>query len=449
MMNRVASTLAPVALCALVVVMGRLPRHAEAVTAKAHASSLAPDPAAVRYQFTDLGAPDDLDATIQQLEERLKVPTPSAMDMSDLAELYYHRAQTHGDPDDYARAGDLAAKSVALVPAPSSAPLTLAKVANAGHDFKKAIEIATEFAKHGKGSGPFVVLATAYLALGDLGAAAEAAETAVDRKPTSGNYLMRALVMQAQGRDDEAAFDFTRAASLEQPGEPLEGARTRALWGRFLLRRGELDGADAVLAEAVRIAPGYPLALAQQAELALHRGDTRRARTLFEQAFASSRQVRYLIDLARAQDLGGDHAAATSSRAQVEKLVRTELATRGFGHQLDLVEILVDRGTPADLVEAVRLAREEIERRPSAETRFQLARALARSGARDEAMRQVRAALATGVRDARLYELAAHVETGPRAALYAHEAEAIDPGGAGWRRFALDPVTVVTAKASR
>lgn len=441
-MKRLASYLSVVALGGLVAVMSRLPpaAHATAAVTPAHGSPLAPDPAVVRYRWGGAAATSELDSTIHQLEDRLKVPTPSAMDMSDLAELYLHRAQTQGDADDYARAEQLATRSVELLPAPSSAPLTLARVANARHAFREAIALATPLAEHGRSSAPYVVLATAHLALGELGAASEAAEIAVDRKPTSGNYLMRALVLQAQGRDDEAAFDFARAAALEQPGDPDEAARTRALWGRFLLRRGELAGAEAVLAEAVRIAPGYPLALAQQAELALHRGDTRQARTLFEHAFATSRQVRYLIDLARAQDLAGDRAAAASSRTQVEKLVRDELATRGYGHQLDLVEILVDRGTPGDLAEALRLAREELARRPSADTRFQLARALARSGARDEAMVHVHAALATGVRDARLYELAAHVERGPRAALYAQEADRLDPGGSGWRRLGLDPI---------
>jgi tetratricopeptide (TPR) repeat protein len=248
---------------------------------------------------------------------------------------------------------------------------------------------------------------------------------------------MRALVRQARGKDVEAASDFARAVKVEEAGDPQGGARLRTLWGRFLLRRGDLIGARLVLDEALRIVPDYPLARAQRAELALRTGNTKEARAMFDQAFAASRQVRYLIDLARAQELAGDRAAADASRAQVERMVRAELADNGFGHQLDLVEILTDRGTPADLVEAIRLGREEIERRPSADTRFQLARALFRSGDREEARVQVQAALATGARDARLFELASRLETGARSEELAKEAVALDPGDSGWRKLGM------------
>ena len=52
-------------------------------------------------------------------------------------------------------------------------------------------------------------------------------------------------------------------------------------------------------------------------------------------------------------------------------------------------------------------------------------------------MLHIQAALATGARDARLYELAARLESGPRAVLYARQAEALDPGGSGWRNLGM------------
>lgn len=191
----------------------------------------------------------------------------------------------------------------------------------------------------------------------------------------------------------------------------------------------------------MRIAPGYPLAVAHQGELALRTGHPRQAKEQFERAFVASRQVRYLIDEARAQELAGDLAGATSTRTQVERLVRAELRENGLGHRLDLVEVLVDRGTPDDLREAVTLAAAEVLARPSADTRFQQARALAAGGNRREALEAVRAALATGARDARLYELASRLERAngnePRAALYAGEAARLDPGNGGWRGLGL------------
>jgi len=401
-------------------------------------SELAPDPAVVRYRFSMAAAPDaDLDGMIAQLDERVQSSLGSPPDMTDLAELYHRRALQDGDLADYQRSEALARRSLEKMPTHNGAGLVLAKIANAQHRFREAITLATEQLTKKPTASAHAILATAYLALGELPAAAAASDAAIKLSPNSSGFLMRALVAQAQGRDREAASDFARAASVEEAGDVQGAARLRTLWGRFLLRRGDLVGAAQLLDEALRIVPEYPLARAQRAELALRTGKTKEARAMFEQAFAASRQVRYLIDLARAQELAGDRAAADASRTQVERMVRAELENHGFGHQLDLVEILVDRGTPKDLEEAITLARAEVERRPSADTRFQLARALHRAGQRDEALTQVSAALATGARDARLYELAARVATAGHAAHYAREAATLDPGGAGWRRLGM------------
>ena len=404
-------------------------------------SELSPGPEAIRYTF-QLGSANapDLHSTISALEARVKAEPVSPLDLTDLANALVQRAQITGDSAEYDRAEVTARRSLAILPFPNGATLTLAKVANAKHDFREAIRLASEFATHKSSAGAKVIVASAHLALGQLGEAAAAAEAAVALKPDSSTYLMRALVLQAQGRDAEATFDFSRCVALDSPDDPQGAARSRVLWGRFLLRRGEYSGAGALFDEALRIVPEHPLALAHRAELALRTGDAAGARTGFERAFAASRQVRYMIDLARAQELAGDAVAAERSRDQVEKLVRGELATHGVGHKLDLVEVLTDRGKPADLTEAVALATQELEHRPSADTRFQLARALYRSGARDQAAVQIRAALATGVRDARLYELASRVEDGPRQALYAREAAKLDPRGAGWRSLGMGPI---------
>lgn len=396
------------------------------------------DAAQVHYRFAIASPPmTTLASTIRELEGRVNVPTVTPFDLADLAEAYFRRAQLDGDPDDYTASEAMANRSLAILPAPNAARLTLAKLASAQHSFRDAIAIGREHLGHDGGAATQLVIASAHLAVGELADASVAAEAAVATTPSSATYLMRGLVMQAQGRDAEAEFDFARAVEVEVNGDPREAARVRILWGRFLLRRGDLDGAAVLFAEALRIMPGHPLALGQRAELSLRRGRIDEARAGFEEAFAASRQLRYLIDLSRAQELAGDGAGATSSRAQVERMVRAELESHGSGHQLELVELLVDRGARADLAEAVALAREELERRPSADTRFQLARALAGTEARDEALAQVRAALATGARDARIYELASRLETGPRAALYAREAAALDPGGSGWRSLGM------------
>ncbi len=397
-----------------------------------------PDQAAVRYRYpTARDAAYQTASVIKQLEERAATPIASPEDLGELADLYVRRALLGGDVTDYQRAEDMAHRSLALRASPNGAAVVLAKVASARHDFRKAIEIARDAVRIKATTGAYNLIASASLALGDLGEASAAAELAVTLRATPASFLTRALVLQAQGRDAEAAFDFLQAVKVEAHGDPEGAARTRALWGRFLIRRGELDGARLVIGEALRILPGDALSLAQAAELALHGGKFAEARNLFEQAFASSRQVRYLIDLARAQELSRDLPGATRSRTQVEQLIRRDLADKGLGHQLELVELLVDRGTPADLAEAVTLATQELERRASAETRFQLARALFRTGARSDAARQIHAVFASGAHDARYYELAARIDGGLRGAMYARQAAKLDPSNVGWRSLGM------------
>jgi tetratricopeptide (TPR) repeat protein len=231
---------------------------------------------------------------------------------------------------------------------------------------------------------------------------------------------------------------------VEGGDDALESARVRAMWGRFLVRRGLYAAAERVLDEALRIAPDHALALEVRGELALRTGDPAHARTLFEAAFVSSHQTRYLIDQSRAAELAGDRAGADRLRAQVESIVRDDIAAGGYGHRLELVEVMVDGGDPAKRAEAVALAREDVARRPSADSRFQLARALAADGQRDEAVDQMQAVLASGAREAQFYELAAWLEsraTNPtRAAMYARLADELDPSGpdaSAWRRMGL------------
>ncbi len=443
-MGRTARILTVVAFGGVVAAASVLGAHRASAVATPR-GELAPDPQIVHYRYpvgsARIAPLQDLNETIAILETRIAQPVPSPMEMADLSDLYLKRAQISADPTDYAKSEAVAKQSLAALRYPSSAPLTLAKLASAHHEFRSAIALSREYLTHSRSPGALGVLAASHLALGELDRASEAAEWAVGVKPDGAGYLMRALVFQAQGRDAEAAFDFAHAAKVEVAGDAEEAARLRTLWARFLLRRGEWVGAEELLTEAVRIAPEYPLAIAHQGELALRTGHAKQAKQLFERAFVASRQVRYLIDEARAQEQAGDLAGATSTRTQVERLVRGELRDNGVGHRLELVEILVDRGGTSEIKEAIELATAEVLARPSADTRFQQARALAAGGNRREALEAIRAALATGVRDARIYELASRLEraqgNGQRADLYAGEASRLDPGNAGWRGLGL------------
>lgn len=397
-----------------------------------------PSTSEVRYRFGVSARKTDIDDAIADAEARQTQHGNDPTELNELANLYFSRGQLAGDRRDFAAAEQLARRSLEILPSPNGATLTLAKLANARHDFREAIEIADHY--HGRNATAVpMVRATAYLALGELSKAADAADQAVREKPIPSTYLERALVRRAQGRDREAEADFASAVRVEDYGDVLESARVRALWARFLVRRGNYGGATRVIDEALRIAPGNALALSIRAELALRTGKAKAARTDLEQAFLAQHQVRYLIDEARALEVMGDRAGANVLRAQVEGIVRDDLKEGGFGHRLELVEVLVDRG--AEIPEAVALAREELTHRPAAETRFQLARALAAAGDLDAAYVQVQAALATGAHEPQYLELAARLARNRNdvagAKSYSLLANAFDPAHGAWRAIGM------------
>jgi tetratricopeptide (TPR) repeat protein len=404
-------------------------------TTGAKGRGLAPE--AFRYRFTTTAQADprrELDETITALTTRVKA-APAPLDLSELADVHYRRALLAGDKADYDQADAYAKQSLAILPSPNAATLTLAKLANARHDFREALRLLADY--KGKSVAVPTIQATAYLALGELVEAARAANAAVTLKPDTNTYLLRALVLGAQGRDREAVADFAAAVRVEDHGDPHGAARLRSMWARLLIRRGELAGAGLLLDEALRIAPDFTLAQALRGEFLLRAGKPKEAAAQLEQAFAASRQVRYLMDQARALEAAGDAKNAAAVRAQVESIVRAELGEGGLGHRLDLAEVLIDRGNTLALTEAITLAREEVANRPSAEAKYQLARGLARSGDMVGASVEIQGALATGAREPQMFELASRIEKArgnlARAIVYSDLAAELDPSNAGWR----------------
>ena len=178
-------------------------------------SSLFPGMDVARYRFR-VASPTPAETAIAALENRTHRPDPNAFDLAELSTLYWQQGHRSGDATWYDKAEAAAKQSMKLLEAPNlQAKLNLAKVADARHEFGEAIRIAEELRRENPSPGALAVLASAYLALGDLKEAARFADEGVDARPDSGAYLMRALVLEAQGRDAEAAFDFQRAVAVE------------------------------------------------------------------------------------------------------------------------------------------------------------------------------------------------------------------------------------------
>jgi tetratricopeptide (TPR) repeat protein len=292
--------------------------------------------------------------------------------------------------------------------------LILADIAQARHQFSRAIQIADHVLHdryaHASPVQAYTLIVTSQLALGEVQAANRSADRLVDMFPNVSTHTLRALVMIAQGRSSEALHDFKRALELETFGDARESAWLRTMMARFYFKQGKLEEASDLLKEALRISPADHLALGLLAEVKLRQDKPNEAITHFEEAFSSSKQIIYLVGQVRAKAQAGDTPGAQELSEQVEKMIRKELANpKGYAHRTELVRLLLDRGGPRDNEEALQLTQAEAGLRRNSETLFYLAKAQSKNGRIVEARETIREVLRTGVQDSEYFDLAANI----------------------------------------
>jgi tetratricopeptide (TPR) repeat protein len=346
------------------------------------------------------------------LEERVRRNPDDGLDLAALAAATAARARKSGHGDEYARAERLAMRSLEKLPFHNEgASLVLARVAEARHDFARALELASDVLKRRpRAVDARALRVTSNLALGRPEEAMKDADDLVEFAPRQAGYSLRALALAATGREREAIRDFEKAIALEDVGENDESARTRALLARLHLRRGRYGPARALLEESLRIVPGSPLALGLLGDLHAAQEEWSRAERYYALASVDSHDPMHLVRLARAREAQGDRRTAEAIYRDAEEQIRAELAGAGGGHRLVLVRLLLQRGRAEDVREAVELARAETQVRRSAEALDGLAWALSRAGRWREARRAIREALRVGAGDPALYDRASQIE---------------------------------------
>jgi tetratricopeptide (TPR) repeat protein len=367
-----------------------------------HSSSRNP----YRYQFPiSVAQKQNLTDDIAFYEKRVQRDPDGAFDPATLAELYVSQGKASGDPTSFDNAEKYAELSLKNRTASNaSAVLVLADVAQAKHQFARAIELALKLRQDRPGAAEVLpILITSYLAVGDLKNASLIANDLVDEGPNANAHALRALVDEAQGREREAIFDYTRAIRLEEADDFRQAAWVRCLFARFDLDRGKFSDAKMLLSEALRIVPNDPMALGLTARLAEEKGDTAIAERLYRQAFEKSKQIPFLLGEARAL-LVRDRASGEELRKQAEILVRTELTEKGFGHRSELIRLLLERNGPGDAKEAVSVAEEEVKARPNSESFHLLAWSELLNSNIQGAKVAIRTALLSGVRRAEVYQ---------------------------------------------
>jgi tetratricopeptide (TPR) repeat protein len=350
-------------------------------------------------------------------QERISQNPEDGLERAALAQAYLKMARATGDASWYLQAEQTARRSLSNLPFSNyGAVLALARVAEARHDFKEAIALAQQVLQEQPGNeNALSTLVTANLAMGKVDEASQAADTLVNRIPTLGSLTLRALVNQAQGKDEAAIQDFQQALAAEEPEEAGSSAWARTMLGRFYFKRGNHELAGQLYREALRILPRYPQALVSLAELETRLGRYKSAERHYSQVFISPEYPNVfdhvaLHGMARMKELQGDQSGAKEQRDRAETLLRQHLDLNSFGHRRELARLLLESEESQDTAEALSLMQAEVRLRRDPETLDTLAWALFRSGRWREAKAAMREALRWGIRDAGMFYRAGSIE---------------------------------------
>ncbi|MBO3457978.1 tetratricopeptide repeat protein [Aetokthonos hydrillicola Thurmond2011] len=384
-------------------------------------------PALYRYSLSQsLPGNDNRRATIQEeitfYQKRVRQNPESGMNLASLAQAYLKMAKATGESNWYLLAEQAAKRSLSNLPfSNQSALIVLSRVAQARHNFTEAIGLSQQVLKMQRyNENALAILVTSNLAMGKLEVAKTAADELVNKTPSQGNITLQALVMLAQGKEKAATDTFKFALAAEEAGETGSSAYTRVLMGQFYYKHGQLELAENLYKEALRIIPRYPLALLHLAELKTRQGEYKEAENLYAQVLPNSQNTTTIFDhavfrgQAKIKQLQGKPQEASALVNQAEKLLRQENAAghneQNFGHRRELARLLLEKNRSQDTAEALSLMQTEIKIRRDAQTLDTLAWALFDSGRIQEAQKMIQEALQLGTKDAAIFYRAATIE---------------------------------------
>ncbi len=376
---------------------------------------------------------------IELYQTKLQQDPNSGMNLAALSNAYWKMGKAAGEVSWYLLAEETAKKSIASLPFQnSSAYIVLAQVAQAKHDFKTAKSIVLKILKTKPNNDEArSILVTCALATGDLAVAQKEIKPLVDQSPNLTTLTLQALLEEAQGKPT-AIDTFKLAIETEEVGDVGPSALARVLLGRHFYRQGDLDRAEDLYQEALRILPRYPLALMHQATLQTRRGQYAEADRNYDQVIAYSQQSTNIYDhailrgKAKIKQLKNEPYQDLLQKA--ETLLRKDTnaghGNGGFGHRRELAQLLLDRNPKQNAAEALTLMQDEIKARQDSQTYSTLAITLAANDRLPEAKIAIQSALKPGVQNAEFLQIASRIEQKlgniDRAKSYEMEAKRLD-----------------------
>ncbi|MEU6303560.1 tetratricopeptide repeat protein [Streptomyces chartreusis] len=353
---------------------------------------VAPASAAVSPGLLTTG---DLDTGIASLQSHLRDQPRDFGSWSTLGLAYVEQARTKGDPSRYPQAEQAFKRSLALSPDNDQALAGRAALAAARHDFEDALKYADRALKVNPYSErALCTRVDALVELGRYADAAEAADTADDRRPGIPVFTRYAYVRELRG-DVRTAERVLRQA-LSSAISPGDLAYVATQLGQLAWNQGDYDTALTHYARALAADENYLPALEGRARAQAASGDRAGALKGLKDVVARYPLPGPLVELGELYEAAGDKMKADDQYALVDAWTALARAN-GVNADLDTALAAADHG---DRKSALRAARAEWDRRQTVHTADALAWALHVNGEDEEALPYARKATATGYRNA-------------------------------------------------
>jgi tetratricopeptide (TPR) repeat protein len=386
------------------------------------AASTAGDPSLRR------GRDLSLDASIAQVQARLRQNPEDAAAYAQLGLLLLQRVRLTGDASDYVRVGQALEEALGRDPAQIDALTGKGILALALHDFQAAMR----WAEQAQAINPYRadllgILTDAHVELGEYEQAAATLQAMANLRPGLDAYSRIAYLRELHGDVDGAIQAMQAAAAIGGPGsEP-------ALWtqvqvGHLHFNRGDLAAAEEVYQAALAQRADYPYAQAGLARVWAAQGRTAEAIERYRSLVARLPLPEFAIALGELLEASGQPAAAREQYALVRVMQQLN-AEVGMDVDLEMALFALDHG--GDLAQALALAEEVYAARPTIYAADLLAWARYRNGRYVEAQEAMEMALRLGTQDARLYYhagmIALALDDREAAREYLEQALAINP----------------------
>jgi tetratricopeptide (TPR) repeat protein len=356
-------------------------------------------------QSADVAAPSKTspaERSIAQTNKLIEKNPRNFEAYNSLALALSRRARETSDVNYYSQAEDALQKSFEISPNNFDGERTHVWLLLGKHEFAAALEEAKKLNKRAPDDVmTYGFLTDANVELGNYKDAEVAAQWMLDLRPGNLPGLTRAAYLRELFGDIDGASELMDMAFQSTPSSEAEdGAWILTQLAHLKLAVGKTEGAEKLLAQALRMFPGYHYALGNLAKVRILEKRYEEAIQLLRERYQAAPHAENLYELAEALKLAGRTDEARKAFVEFEQKSLLE-TNRADNSNRELIFYYADYShEPA---KALELAKRESARRHDVYTLDSYAWALYSNGQYDEARKQIQMALGPGIRDAKLF----------------------------------------------